>query len=94
MATSSSEQQLPTKVIDCHQRIEYKIKRQLCRVYIFKSTYCLKSYLPSTIQLWNILPLHITSLPSVSSFSNVLKTLYYKNPAKILIRKSHGKYYP
>lgn len=82
MATSSSEQQLPTKVIDCHQRIEYKIYRQLCRVYIFKSTSCLKSYLPSTIQLWNVLPLHITSLPSVSSFSNVLKTLIIKTRQK------------
>ena len=40
--------------------------------------------LPSTIDLWYDLPLHIRSLPTLSSFTNAIKHLFYRNPRNFL----------
>ena len=36
----------------------------------------MKSYLPSTIKLWNNLSLHIRNFPTLSSFSQSIKKLF------------------
>ena len=43
----------------------------------------IKSYIPSTIKLWNNLPLHIRNLPTLSSFSQSIKKLFYRTPKKL-----------
>ena len=47
----------------------------------------LNSFLPSTINMWNDLPLHIRSLPTLSSFTNAIKHLFYRKPMKLF---NHG----
>ena len=45
-----------------------------------------KSFFPSTINLWNDLSLHIRSLPTLSSFSNAIKQLFFiETPRNFLI---------
>ena len=44
-------------------------------------------FLPSTINLWNDLPLHIRSLPTLSSFTNAIKHLFYRKTMKLF---NHG----
>lgn len=39
-----------------------------------KTTAFMNSFLPSTIKLWNVLPLQIKILPTVSSFKKAIKT--------------------
>ena len=48
-----------------------------------KTTSYMNSFLPSTIRLWNDLPLYIRNIPSISSFKNALKKLYSLQPNKL-----------
>jgi hypothetical protein len=43
----------------------------------------MNSFLPSTIRLWNDLPLYIRNTPSLSLFRNALKKLYSLQPNKL-----------
>ena len=51
------------------------------------ASYLKRFFLPSTINLWNDLPLHIKSLPTLFSFTNAIKHLFYRKPIKLF---NHG----
>ena len=52
-----------------------------------RTTSYMNSYFPSTIKLWNSLPYHIRSLPTLSSFINAIKKTHYRTPNKLF---NHG----
>ena len=47
------------------------------------SSYIKKSCIPSTFKLWNNLLIHIRNLPTLSSFSQSIKKLFYRSPKKL-----------
>lgn len=48
-----------------------------------RTTSYLKSVIPSTVKLWNDLPLAIRSLPKLACFSNAIKKYFFKTPTKL-----------
>lgn len=48
-----------------------------------KTTAFMNSFLPSTIKLWNELPLQIRILPTVSSFKKAIKNIFFRKPNKL-----------
>lgn len=48
-----------------------------------RTTSYLKSFIPSTVKLWNDLPLAIRSLPKLACFSNAIKKYFFKTPTKL-----------
>ena len=43
----------------------------------------MNSYLPSTIKLWNDLPIQIRQLPTLASFKTAIKNMFYKKTSKL-----------
>lgn len=86
MAHGLAPKYLQDLLMPCTPQNNYSLRHQDDFKFVIpqiKTTAFMNSFLPSSIKLWNELPLHIRILPTESSFKTAIKNIFFRKPNKL-----------